>query len=196
MSQQVACTGCQRTLVVPDGGEGPWITCPKCLERVPNPVAVEAAFQADRPRRNRCPHCGRDVERMWRTCPFCEEPLRGFDVDVRRDTGRTSALLIVLAVFGVLGVALTGWTVTAAAWGPGGDPTPLYGFLIGLVCLVGVTTLIVFLRTGGRPGAEGVRRVVVGSFAAAGGFFIIGFLLAVAAFVFLLAICFTSGGKC
>jgi hypothetical protein len=196
MSQQVACPGCRGRLTVPDGVAGPWITCPKCLERVPNPVAVEAAYQIDRPRRQRCPHCGKDVERIWQTCPFCEEPLRGFDIDVRRDSGRTNVWLIVLAVFGVIGLGSTGWAVTANAFGPYGDPTPLWVFLAGLVLLVGVVSLIVFLRTGGRPGAAGVRRILVGSLASAGGVFVACFLVGVAGFIYLLAICFSGGGKC
>ena len=28
-------------------------------------------------RKKKCPHCGKDVERGWKTCPHCSRPLRG-----------------------------------------------------------------------------------------------------------------------
>jgi hypothetical protein len=194
MTQRVECPGCRRTLAVPDGTEGPWVTCPRCLERVPNPAA-EDSYRPEWAGRRRCPHCGKEVERLWVSCPFCEEPLRGggLDLDVRRDRRTTNVFVILLAVVGAVGVGLLGLSAASAAMGPYGTFGPLITLTVGLLFLTGLVAFIVFLRSGGRPGAAGVRRVVVGTLATAGAV-IGGFvLLGLAVFAFLLAVCFSQG---
>jgi hypothetical protein len=194
MTQHVECPSCRRTLAVPDGTEGPWVTCPRCLGRVPNPAAVDA-YRAEPPGRRRCPYCGKEVERLWVSCPFCDEPLRGggLDLDVRRDRRATNVFVILLAVVGAIGVGLLGMSAASAAMGPYGTFGPLITLTVGLLFLTGLVAFIVFLRSGGRPGAAGVRRVVVGTLATAGA--VIGgvVLLGLTAIAFFLAVCFSRG---
>jgi hypothetical protein len=197
MTQRVECPGCRRTLAVPDWTEGPWVTCPRCLARVPNPAAADS-YRPEWAGRRRCPRCGKEVERLWVSCPFCEEPLRGggLDLDVRRDRRATNVFVILLAVVGAIGIAL----MTAQAAMAAANPYyPQYGPLItltvGLLFLTGLVTFIVFLRSGGRPGAAGVRRVVVGTLATAGAVIGGGVLLCLTLLVFFLALCAANGCK-
>jgi hypothetical protein len=72
---------------------------------------------SDRPgRETLCQECGEPVDRDWRFCPNCQEPLRerglrrhSAEVDVRRDNAGTSGSMILLAVLGGMGVLLTLW---------------------------------------------------------------------------------------
>jgi O-antigen/teichoic acid export membrane protein len=142
------------------------------------------------------------VEAIWLMCPWCEEPLRGrshglygrADLDVRRDTKRTSVVLIALAVVGGLGVAflaLQAFTLFTQEQAY----QPMLFLAVGLLFLAGLSTLIVFLRSGGNPGAAGVSRVVVGTLAMAGGMMLLGICTGLALFVFLLAVCLSGNGS-
>jgi len=141
------------------------------------------------------------VEAVWVSCPWCEEPLRGRgdvrygrpDLDVRRDTKRTSVVLIALAVLGGLGVAFLAWQAFALFTNEQAYQ-PMLFLAVGLLFLAGLSTLIVYLRSGGNPGAGGVRRVVVGTFAMAGGVMLLGICTGLALFVFLLAVCLSGNG--
>jgi hypothetical protein len=133
MSERIKCPSCSAGLILPESARGSPTTCPRCLAEVSVPEwRREAdAIQTERPERREgassCPRCGRTVEPIWITCPWCEEPLRGrergrngaADLDVRRDTKRTGCLVIVLAVIGgpvvtyLGGIALFGLVYTA-----------------------------------------------------------------------------------
>lgn len=191
-------------LIAPDSAGGSLATCPRCLAAVPIPETPREpdAVQAERPRRAEsgmaCPRCGRAVEAIWVSCPWCEEPLRGRgdgrhgrpDLDVRRDTKRTSGVLIALAVVVGLGVAFAAWqafTLTDKQ----ADQRLLY--TVGLLFLAGLSTLFVYLRfvyprSGGNPGAGGVRRVV-GAFAVAGVLTLLSACLGLALVVYIVAVC-------
>jgi len=170
-------------------------------------AARTGSIQAERPERREgalsCPHCGRTVEAIWITCPWCEEPLRGrerarngaADLDVRRDTKRTGWLLVLLAVIGGLGVGGLGLTALASV--PNAVNEPPYEVLgvlavplLALLFLAGISTLIVFVRSRGNPDAISFRRVAVGTLALAGGIILVIILLYFAAFVFLFIVCY------
>ena len=78
------------------------------------------------------------------------------DLDVRRDTKRTSCLVIGLAVIGGLGV---GGLACALWWGVLGAGRQIQTSfrlavpLLALLFLAGLSTLIVFVRSRGNPGA-------------------------------------------
>gem|GEM_PF-1471496 len=216
MSERIKCPSCSVGLVLPESVRGSPATCPRCLAMVSVPETGREpdAIQAERPERREgalsCPHCGRTVEAIWITCPWCEEPLRGrergrnvaADLDVRRDTKRTSCLVIVLAVIGGLGVGGLGvGAIVSETNGGGLDPAnfdlywELYFWacaLLPLLFLAGLSTLIVFVRSRGNPGARGVRRVIVGTLALAGGGILVSLLLCLAFFVFLCIACYVS----
>ena len=99
--------------------------------------------------------------------PLCDEPLRRrrtpysrADLDVRRDATRTSVLVYIFAVIGVLGVVGTAWTILAD---PNGGFQGLFTLAVPLLFFAGISTLIVFLRSRGNPGVGGFRRVAVGT---------------------------------
>jgi hypothetical protein len=201
MSERIKCPSCDTGLILPESARGSPATCPRCLAEISTPEVGRGpdAIQAERPERREgalsCPHCGRTVEAIWITCPWCEEPLRGrdlgrpgrADLDVRRDTKRTSCFVIVLAVIGGIGVAWSGLQAFSVA-AQGGYSALLY-LVVPLLFLAGVSTLIVFVRSGGNPGASGVRRVIVGTLAMAGGLVLLGALTVFAFFVYILIVC-------
>ncbi|HBI42033.1 MAG TPA: hypothetical protein DDY78_04125 [Planctomycetales bacterium] len=207
-SERIKCPSCGVALLLPVPLRGSRGTCPRCLAEV---TALEArreadAVQTDRPERREgalsCPHCGRTVEAIWITCPWCEEPLRGrergrngaADLDVRRDTKRTGWLLVLLAVIGGPGVGYLGlWPlvggVEVIAEGNYSELVYVAVALLPLLFLAGLSTLIVFVRSRGNPGASGVRRVIVGTLALAGAITLVSLLLCLAFEVFLFIAC-------
>jgi hypothetical protein len=186
MSERIKCPSCSAGLILPESVRGSPATCPRCLAMVSVPETGRGpdAIQAERPERREgalsCPHCGRTVEAIWIACPWCEEPLRGrergrnnaADLDVRRDMKGTSCFVIALAVIGALGVSFVGYVVLSQV-ALGDYSAPVY-LVVPLLFLAGIGTLIVFLRSGGNPGASGVRRVIVGTLALAGGLITLG----------------------
>jgi len=92
MDQRVECPGCRSTLVVTGPTQERWVTCPRCLERAPNPTA-EPVPAADLPGR------------------FAVERGRRVDVQARGD-GRV--LWVTLAVLGA--VCLGGIALMAIAY--------------------------------------------------------------------------------
>jgi hypothetical protein len=219
MSERIKCPVCSVGLILPESALRSSMTCPRCLAEV---TALEArreagAIQTERPERREgalsCPHCGRTVEAIWITCPWCEEPLRGrergrngaADLDVRRDAKRTSCLVIVLAVIGGLSFSYSGGKLLFYLGGALSDPAEFdpytvlllcaFCFLLPLLFLAGLSTLIVFVRSRGNPGAISFRRVAVGTLAIAGGLVTLGGLTVLAIFILLLLTCAKNGGR-
>ena len=211
MWERIKCPSCSAGLILPESVRGSGATCPRCLAMVSVPETGREpdAIQAERPQEREgalsCPHCGRTVEAIWITCPWCEEPLRGrergrngaADLDVRRDTKRTGWLLVLLAVIGGPGVGYLGlWPlvggVEVIAEGNYSELVYVAVALLPLLFLAGLSTLIVFVRSRGNPGASGVRRVIVGTLALAGGVILVSLLLCLAFFVFLCIACYVS----
>jgi hypothetical protein len=114
MPRQAACPSCGSTLRVLRDRQEPTLTCPRCLADVPNPnLAVQPQPPAE-PAAPVCPCCRERVERGWRICPYCEEPLHRSpalradlpQLDVRRDTRGTTGGLFVLGVLGGIGLVV------------------------------------------------------------------------------------------
>lgn len=207
MAVRVQCPSCGRSLLARAETVGSRATCPSCLAEITVPQSGPApeAVQAERPgppqRGPRCPRCGRDVEPIWLTCPWCEEPLRGRrydaygrpDLDVRRDRKATGVVVIILAVLGGIGVAILGFSAFGML--SQGYFEPAIYLAVGLLFLAGLTTLIVFVRSGGNPGSAGFRRVAVGTLAMAGGIMAVTTCAGIALFVFLLVVCLASASR-
>jgi hypothetical protein len=195
MSECVKCPVCSVALILPESAQWSALTCPRCLAEV---TALEArreaaAIQTERPERRE----DRLHRRVYR-------PDDVPDLDVRRDTKRTSCLVIVLAVIGGLGVSYSGGKALFYLGGALSDPAEFdpysvllicaFCFLLPLLFLAGLSTLIVFVRSRGNPGAISFRRVTVGTLAIAGGLVTLGGLTLLAIFIFLLIICAGNGG--
>jgi hypothetical protein len=213
MSERIKCPSCGAGLILSETAGGSPATCPRCLAEISTPEAGREAdaIQAERPERREgalsCPHCGRTVEAIWITCPWCEEPLRGrergrngaADLDVRRDTKRTGYLVIVLTVIGGLSVSsMVGgalfYSVGGGLFDPNFDPYLALSFwaglLLPLLLLAGISTLIVFVRRRRNPGAISFRRVAVGTLALAGAMILVMLLLYFSIFVFAFIVCY------
>jgi hypothetical protein len=202
MSQRLTCPGCGHTLRIPDDRANATLTCPDCLARVAVPEA--AGIQREPPAAAAvtaapaCPGCGQPVESGWRVCPHCREPLRppraraggirvpDLDLDVRRDSRGTGGLLVVLAALGGLGAGYA-LLFGVAAWGEG-EPA-LFFLTLGVLFVLGlISAAIVYTRQGGGTRPPGIRRVVVGTLALAGGLLVLG----VAVLVFVCAVCLAA----
>jgi hypothetical protein len=207
MSERIKCPSCSTGLILPESVRGSSATCPRCLAMVsvPETRGEPDAIQAERPERREgalsCPHCGRTVEAIWITCPWCDEPLRGrergrngaADLDVRRDTKRTGCFVIGLAGIGVLGILVLGGQTFS--WAAESNVIPLVYFVVALLFLAGLSTLIVFVRSGGNPGASGFRRVAVGTLALAGVGTLVMLLVIFSIIVYICIVCSQHTGS-
>ncbi|MBL8798567.1 MAG: zinc ribbon domain-containing protein [Planctomycetia bacterium] len=109
MSQTVSCAGCQTVLRVPGNCTDRWLTCPRCLATVENPVAAAPPVV---PAGDHCPGCGKALEPTWRFCPYCNSstaptrstPRRPADADVRLDTGLIGVGLVILGLLGAAAI--------------------------------------------------------------------------------------------
>ena len=176
----------QPGLILPESSLRSSVTCPRCLAEV---IAREArreadAIQTERPER----HEDRSHRRVYR-------PDDVPDLDVRRDTKRTSCLVIVLAVIGGLGVGRLG--LTALVGGVArhirsqlGSKSALFVWVCLLLFLASLITLIVFVRLRGNPGVAGFRRVAIGTLALAGAAILVIFLLYLSIFIFAFIVCY------
>jgi hypothetical protein len=190
--------------VAPDSADEV-LTCPRCLAIVANPgwrrgaSGVQNAAD-DRPERQAvCQECGEPVDREWRYCPNCQEPLRErgrrrrtADIDVRRDSKGTSVVLILLAVVGCLGLSLMVPLAVGQAAGAG-DLTVLGWFVAGSF-LVGVLAVVTVLAGNRNQGpAAAVGSIAFRSLAIAGVVFLALSLFCVASGIVLLVACARNG---
>ena len=200
MALRVKCPSCGRDLIARDAALGSRATCPACLAEVSVPETAREEPPPPREGALSCPRCGRSVERIWINCPWCDEPLRGRDFsdygsvdrDVRRDRKWTSGLVIFLALLGGLAVIYLGFFAVVGV-AQGGYQLALY-LVVGLLFLAGLTTLIVFVRSGGNPRAGDAGRIAVGTLAMAGGLIAVTSCVGLAIFAFLFAVCLAGGG--
>jgi hypothetical protein len=160
MSERIMCPSCGAGLVLPESVRGSLATCPRCLAEISTITTSAAgreadAIQTERPER-------REERVSLREHRSDDAP----DLDVRRDMKGTSCFVVGLAVIGVLGILVLGGQTYS--WAAESNVTPLVYFVVALLFLAGLSTLIVFLRSRGNPGASGVRRVIVGTLALAG----------------------------
>jgi hypothetical protein len=181
MSERIQCPSCGAGLILPDSVRGSQATCPRCLAEISTITTSAAgreadAIQTERPER-------REERVGLRERGSDDAP----DIDVRRDLKGTSCFVIGLAVIGVLGLLFTGWGVLGAA--ANSNLVPIVYFVVALLFLAGLSTLIVFVRSSGRPGASSVRRVIVGTLALAGGSVTLAALTIFAFFIYFLIVC-------
>jgi hypothetical protein len=166
MPHELTCQSCGNPLRIPRGLPGRWLTCPRCLASLGNPDVLDdpqarrepgrepREAPADQPRP--CPACGRPVEREWRSCPFCEEPLRArperrrqrsIEDQIKRDSG------VGLLVGGLLLLLLGVGAVCFFGFG---------GFEMVLKSPSGVSVLLFLAALAGLVGGGGAALMVPG----------------------------------
>jgi hypothetical protein len=209
MSYQLTCSSCHHVLRVAEGCSDPWITCPRCLARAVNPAALvkagapppspdqfTASGVAEEPT---CPGCGERIQRSWRFCPLCEEPLRGalvrrrplsVDRQARSDLGMVGAGLVLLGLLGAMGIIL--FMCSGGATGDKGREQAIgtLGMVFSGVLFVLVIVGMVLAVQGRNPGS-GITSSITGAFA------ILGLVLAfgVSWLVYVFAGCSTACGS-
>ncbi len=183
MSTRITCPGCHRSLLLKVDCTAEALSCPRCLARIPNPQArvTSTEVQAETPAASTpaSPSAGITERSPW---PCAAD----VDVDVRRDSRRTSGCLIALAVLGGIGVswALLGGIV-AANEGADGVLLSILGFLLMLTV---VSAVWVFAHHPGEtPGAH-IGRTMLGVLTISG----VLVLLLVAVLIFLFVVCLVS----
>jgi hypothetical protein len=183
MSERIKCPSCGAGLILLDLARGSAATCPRCLAEISTistsvPGREADTIQTERPERRDEPLSGQQRGRYGPP-----------DVDVRRDTKRTGCLVIGLAVIGGLGLGLgLGWMGLEFQFFAANGYyyySPLLFLVVSVLFLAGISTLIVFVRSGGNPGASGFRRVAVGTLALAGAIILV--ILAVGVFFFVVS---------
>ncbi len=174
MSERIKCPNCGTGLILSETA-GEWrATCPRCLAEISAPEVRREpdAIQAERPERRKEPLPSQERGRNGRP-----------DVDVRRDTKRTSVALIVLAVISGLGTVI----MSRERWGYFGDQyQSMLWTGVCLLFLAGLITLIYFFyeRSRANLGLDVERGEA--TCAMAGGMILLG---ALAGLVYFLATC-------
>jgi hypothetical protein len=110
---------------------------------------------------------------------------------VDRDTRGTGVGIVLLTLLGGIGIIFALRVAGPALLG--GDPSYFVVLLLVLLVLAGVSTLIVLVRGKGKLGADGVRRIFVGTIALAGSLVVLSALLLLAGVVYVLAVCYSGG---
>ncbi len=188
MNRETSCFRCRHTLSVSPDAQNLWLTCPRCLASVGNPnivlptepppsgtpsaptsVEVQPSPPESITGATTCRSCGREVDPVWRACPYCERPLRSarpeqvrasLDAEVGRDSRGTNFVALALGAILLLGVVL--FVVI------GGPMMVQSGTEPGQVLLVGVMAIgafiggVIALAIGARAQAVSTASSVVG----------------------------------
>jgi hypothetical protein len=171
------CPSCKATLSIADFVTAPWLTCPRCLAKIPNQKP------SNKPT---CMMCAEEIPPGVRTCPHCRSVIAGslVDMDVERDTSRVSGAMIPMAMIGVAGVGWYLMNVNRGTWGV------LLSAAFAAVVIVG----IVLAMNRGNETAQGIGRIILRSLAILGIVFIVGAAVGLAILVFLFVTCLAAMG--
>jgi drug/metabolite transporter (DMT)-like permease len=159
---------------------------------------VEAGAEAEKRDRS-CPVCGAGVEAHWLFCPHCEEPLHDPSRppgsaygDVRRRDRASQRIMDLVVGFGFIGIVagvLFGFKALLK-----GDVDPLLTTL-GLVFLLTLVSTVIVLARRRRGQRRTPAKVFEATLFLAGVIVLGGCSLALAGFIFLLAVCLAQGGR-
>ena len=205
----INCPSCKRRLLVKDDGKGHY-TCPRCLASFSAPVSgegiqelparspVETIASGPPPTENTCPGCKQPVEPHWRYCPVCDEVLiqsvlpadrgRRLDVDIRRDQRATSGGMVVLTVFGVIGIIGLFYTGVVGSAGAN-NPGPFFTVVIILGILMAISAGIVLGRNAIKSEPFTLGTVMSQTVRTVGALVLVVFGVGFAAFVILFVTC-------
>jgi hypothetical protein len=190
MPTQITCPSCHRLLALPDDCTARLLSCPRCLAQIENPQAADrsSAVQAEAPPPPAAVTPTRQV-------PFARlQHVADVDVEARWDNRGTSALTIVLAVLGSLGIgyALLGSVTLVRA----GLYRPVLVLLGGLTILTLISGGYVFSRNPGETAGATIGRALLNVLRISGVIVAVGGLLLLAAVILLFVVCLANGGKC
>jgi hypothetical protein len=175
----VTCSACGQRLRVTEDVPGNWLTCPRCLASVLNPLRPGAPHReeflsetAEVPVvRRLCPECRQPVESSWRFCPNCDFPLRArrrvlrdrpVDAEVKSDATVSIVVMSILGalvLFGIVIFVSSGGLDLAFFSGPSGGRFLLLAGVGIVVVLVGVGVLV---RASKGPGTKALSGVLGG----------------------------------
>jgi ribosomal protein S27E len=201
MKMQTTCPRCQHRLQLASDVDSRWITCPRCLQSIPNPAGLDGGNRPDdegtyatATEARSCLSCGRTLESDWNRCPYCSgrsRPQRSLlerrplaDLDVERDTSGTNVGLVVLGVLLIAGVILFltfgGLNLLYASR----EPRPFLAFA-GILLIIFIGGLVAI----GVGSHHGTTRILTG---------VIGGLVtgAAVAFLTIIAICIGIMSTC
>jgi hypothetical protein len=192
MSTRLTCPGCGRILLLPADCMTETVSCPRCLAMIPNPQVAPGPTAVQTTLPPAPAPAAPSPSAVTQSRPWVRE--MDVDVDVRRDSRRTSGCMIALAVLGALGLVYI--LLGSAALAKEGTFQPLL-IVLGIL---GVATVISLVRVyGGQPSPSTGRnlgRTVLGVLTISGVIIATGLLLIGAGVIFLLVVCLSHGGKC
>jgi hypothetical protein len=218
MAQIIDCPSCHVRLRLPASSKASSFSCPRCLAAVSNPEPPSTGNSAAVPKatentsdsvyqirsepavsetnKSKCPGCGKLRKPEWMICPHCGELFGGqgrsfVDREIRRDVQQTTGAFIGLAVLGGFALVLTMFSgITSIVQR---DWRTTLGAVGSIVFLLGLSSVIIIVRSKGDMRALNFGRVVTGSLALAGAFIVGWLMIAVCVFVFFFAACL---GRC
>jgi uncharacterized paraquat-inducible protein A len=197
MSQSLTCPRCSTALRVPTDAGDQSATCPRCLAEIPI-----AARQGVTTAPANVPELER-VGAQWRFCPNCEEPLwrqgrhgreRSIELDVRRDNTALTVCMILLAVLGGTGLALTLLAAAAVQAADGKPDMPISIALIVLFVSGLIGSLTVVLRKDKPSTGRAIGLAAFRSLTIAGILFLLFCLACVAVGIYVFVACLTGPG--
>jgi hypothetical protein len=192
MSTRLTCPGCHRVLLLPSDCTAETVSCPRCLALIPNPQAAPGptAVQETLPPAP----APAAVPPSAVTKARLRAPEVDVDVEVRRDTRRTSGCMIALAVLGAVGLIYT--VLGSAALAKGGVFQPLMVVLAILTVATLISVARVYADRPSESTARNIGRTVLSVLTISGVLVATALLLIGAGVIFLLVICISHGGKC
>ena len=158
------CPSCNALLKVEDSVSAPWLTCPSCLAKVPNPAAGTGRTGG-----------------MGGALPASPLP----DEEARKDSRLTG-----FGIFGLIMMATVGLP-SLISWG--GELGPLGAIGAVLIPVAAVVGFFI-LRRQESPTAQGAARLIRGTLTMVGVISTLGIVLIVAGVIFLFAVCAMGGG--
>lgn len=173
MPHRITCSWCETPLRVAEAITAPFVTCPNCLARIPNPGTPETRATPAT------------------TAPAHRPRAATLDEDTHGDSKLVGCGLIVLALLGGLGIL----QIAALALHEPDGYIVWIALAIGVGFLALVATGIMFVRTRKNPRERTVGRVVLGTFALIGALMLGGFALLVLFFIVCLVTVLGGGFK-
>jgi hypothetical protein len=214
MAEPLLYPNCQQPILAATDFHLAWLTCPRCMEVVPNPMPEAPAPGPTPPEKQTdvtiphrsvpegapaetCSRCGKPAQAQWLFCPHCEQALRSPVIgrgDARlRPDARRSGRRVVLTVLGGAGLLFTLFTTTLTL--TDGNPVPLVVLLTALFGVIGLSTLVTLIRNQGDLTAGGFGHAVAATLTAVGALVFLGGVLVLAACILAFAVSVVWGHR-
>jgi hypothetical protein len=174
MPREVFCPRCRFAWQLDDQNPGTDLECQIC-----GAARWLAEWRERRQPKANCPHCGKEGESFWRTCPYCEGVLGERPDDKRRFKG----IMVALQVFGGIAFAIAVPAIIVG-FASGNYKNPSF-WVIGIVFLGFASMAITFWQTQDKPQERTISRLSGNFLMVLGGFVTSSCLLGVTYVVYL-----------